>query len=320
MVFVTERRSVHPVITQAIVDGLDRAELRPVLLDEARRTLAGGNPVEERVHRSLKKFLFEHGGAWASFDAGHQFSATTNHPIIDVLSLSRSPSQLLHRIRRLEPLLHLGNRTVITASEQKIRVTHAGNRGETPTVGESLFVCGAQCGMLTRIGARTVRADTSLAGNATLRVWPKQARSPWPEKSPAVLDEWTISWSSAPSIAPVLVSGDLGDDIRTRVGDQPEQPWTVAIVAEAFALSPRSLQRTLSRQGNELRKVVLEGRLDAAQALLTRTNVPISIIAYLCGFADAAHLANVARSLLGCTPSAIREQSTYGPPPSAHLA
>jgi AraC-like DNA-binding protein len=268
----------------------------------------------------LKKFLFEHGGAWASFDAGHQFSATTNHPIINVLSLSRSPSQLLHRIRRLEPLLHLGNRTVITASEKNIRVTHAGNRGQTPTVGESLFVCGAQCAMLSRIGARAVRAETSLAGNTKLPVWPKQARSPWPEKSPAYLDEWTIRWSSAPSIAPVLVSGHLGDDIRARVADQPEQPWTVANVANAFALSPRSLQRALHQQGNGFRRVVIEGRLDAAQALLTRTNVPISIIAYLCGFADAAHLANIARSLLGCTPSAIREQSTHGPPPSAHFA
>ncbi len=201
---------------------------------------------------------------------------------------------------------------MITSTDCGISVTHLGNRGEAPTVGESLFVCGAQCAMLTRIGARGVRASASLTTKTTVVMWPKKARTEWPQRTPAHIREWTITLSSAPSMSPRTVSGVLADDIRSRVADQPEQPWTVASLASTFALSSRSLQRTLQHQGIELRKLVRDGRLDAAQALLTRTNVPISIIAYLCGFADAAHLANATRTILGCTPTAIRRQVQYG--------
>ena len=304
----SEKRSVHPVITQAVVDGLDRLQLQPPALDDVRATIDNGEPVDERVHRALKRHLFDHGGPWASFDTGHHFGATTEHPLACLLTLSRSPSELVHRIRRLEPLLHLGNRTITTVGERELRVTHHGNRGANPTVGESLFVCGAQCGMLARIGTRGIRAETT-PGPTALRLWPKRTRSPWPRQSPSHVEAWTITWASAPSAAPVTVTGVLADDIRARITDQPEQPWTVSEVARAFALSRRSLQRSLHHQHTELRRLVLEGRLDAAQALLTRTDVPVSVIAYLCGFADSAHLANVSRSLLGRTPTSIRQQT-----------
>jgi AraC family transcriptional regulator len=76
-----------------------------------------------------------------------------------------------------------------------------------------------------------------------------------------------------------------------------------------ISLSPRSLQRSLQGQDTELRQLIREGRVEAARALLLRTDVPISLVAYLCGFSDAAHLTNVARSLLGVTPSELRKQA-----------
>ncbi len=306
----SERRTVHPVITQAIVDGLDRADLHSPSVDAARAALGAGHPVDERLHRSLKRFLFTHGGPQASFDTGRQFAVSTEHPLLALLARSRSPSELIHRARRLEPLLHLGNRTRIVTSDAELGVVHTGNRGINPTTGESLFVCGAQCGMLERIGATDLEVSISDEHGKHADIWPRRHPflSGWSIPEPC--NAWTIRWKSAPSHAPIPTTGVLAEDIRARITDQPEQPWTVSDVAAAFALSPRSLQRGLQQQHTELRHLVRAGRADAARALLTRTDVPVSVVAYLCGFADAAHLANVTRSLYGATPTAIRAGAT----------
>lgn len=296
---------MHPVITQAIVDGLDRATLDPPMLEQVRATLRRGNPVDERLHRTLKQFLFDHGGPSRSFETGRRFARDTDHPLLSLIALSRSPAELIHRARRLEPLLHLGNRTVITVSPTELRVVHQSNRGVAPTPGESLFVCGAQCGALERIGVSGLKAFTNDSNGEDHTVWPGSDR---PDETPESSSNWTIRWASAPEAPLVPTTGVLAEDIRARITDQPEQPWTLSDVARSFALSPRSLQRSLQQQNTELRHLVRAGRVEAAWALLLRTDVPISVVAYLCGFADSAHLANVTRTFYDTTPTALRAQ------------
>jgi AraC-like DNA-binding protein len=304
----SERRTVHPLITQAILDGLDQAKLKAPGLEDARATLQSGHALDERDHRSLKQFLFEFGGPWRSFDTGWKFAKHTNHPLLALLTASRSPAELIHRARRLEPLLHLGNRTVIRVADDEMHVSHQSNRGAPPTLGESLFVCGSQCAMLERIGVTGVIAHATLGSGSKLVLWPPRGRS---EAIPEEFNQWTICWTTAPSCDPLPSSGVLADDIRARIIDQPELPWTVAETAKEFALSPRSLQRSLQQQQTQLRNLVQTGRVEAARAFLTRTDMSVSVIAYLCGFSDGAHLANVTQSLLQQTPTALRTQSAH---------
>jgi len=47
-------------------------------------------------------------------------------------------------------------------------------------------------------------------------------------------------------------------------------------------------------------------RLELAQALLTKTELPLSEIAYTAGFSDQSHLARHFRHALGTTPRALR--------------
>jgi transcriptional regulator GlxA family with amidase domain len=48
-------------------------------------------------------------------------------------------------------------------------------------------------------------------------------------------------------------------------------------------------------------------RLELAQALLTKTELPVSEIAYAAGFSDQSHLARHFRHVLRTTPRAFRD-------------
>ncbi|MDO9173617.1 MAG: helix-turn-helix transcriptional regulator, partial [Actinomycetota bacterium] len=98
----------------------------------------------------------------------------------------------------------------------------------------------------------------------------------------------------------------LATDLRRAVADDPAMEWTLAEAAARWHTSCRSFQRRLHAEGQRFAALVLEGRLDAAEALLRRTAMPVSAVSYLCGFADPAHLASVCRRLRGMPPSALR--------------
>ena len=164
--------------------------------------------------------------------------------------------------------------------------------------------------MLERIGVSGITARAVDGHSRHRSVWPETNRI---EPPPTTFTRWTITWDDAPATPPVPTTGMLAEDIRARITDQPERPWTVTEVAQAFAMSPRSLQRSLQQQNTELRHLVRAARLEAARALLLRTDVPISVVAYLCGFSDAAHLANVTRTTYNTTPTTLRTGSIVVP-------
>ncbi|WP_370649792.1 helix-turn-helix domain-containing protein [Neorhizobium galegae] len=59
---------------------------------------------------------------------------------------------------------------------------------------------------------------------------------------------------------------------------------------------------------------ILWRRIELAQRMIAQTDEPLSQVALACGFADQAHLCNVFRKFLGCTPMEWRRLKSSSSP------
>jgi AraC-like DNA-binding protein len=98
----------------------------------------------------------------------------------------------------------------------------------------------------------------------------------------------------------------MKDDIRKSC-HQPD--LSVHTIAARHGVSVRYVQRIFGESGATFTAYLTEQRLAAAyKALRRRTpaHVPVSSIAYDCGFADVSHFNRVFRQRFGCTPTDVR--------------
>jgi AraC-like DNA-binding protein len=80
-------------------------------------------------------------------------------------------------------------------------------------------------------------------------------------------------------------------------------------VARALAVHPRTLQRQLDAEGNNFAKILDDVRRTRARAYLTSTDMPLTQISRLLGFAEQAVLSRCARRWWGMSPTALRGQA-----------
>jgi AraC-like DNA-binding protein len=98
----------------------------------------------------------------------------------------------------------------------------------------------------------------------------------------------------------------MQDDIR-KICSSPD--LSVHTIAARHGVSARYVQRVFEESGSTFTGYVTEQRLAAAFKALRRrapANVPISTIAYDCGFTDVSHFNRLFRQRFGCTPTDVR--------------
>ena len=78
---------------------------------------------------------------------------------------------------------------------------------------------------------------------------------------------------------------------------------TLGVVAKRMSLSPRQLQRELSRSGTTFREEVRRCQLERADRLLAQTDLSITQVALEAGFASPQHFAVSFRESRGTTPT-----------------
>jgi AraC-like DNA-binding protein len=100
----------------------------------------------------------------------------------------------------------------------------------------------------------------------------------------------------------------MKDDIR-KICSSPD--LSIHAVATRYGVSTRYVQRLFEESGSTFTGYVIEQRLAAAHKTLRRApaNVPISTIAYDCGFTDVSHFNRLFRQRFGCTPSDVRNMA-----------
>jgi AraC-like DNA-binding protein len=99
----------------------------------------------------------------------------------------------------------------------------------------------------------------------------------------------------------------MKDDIRKNC-HRPD--LSVHVIAGRYGVSARYVQRLFEEGGCTFTQYITEQRLLAAYKALrqdTFCDVPISTIAYDCGFSDISHFNRLFRRQFGCTPTEARD-------------
>lgn len=306
-----QTRSVSPLIREAVVVALG---VNNSVSGDQRGASSSPPPhnSNEATHTDALRTLLRRRGPEAVIRAGHRLGCSGEHPILHVLALSVDPMDLIEKFERVEPLFHLGNQTRYTLGHNSIEVLHVRRLNATIDVSESLFVCGAQIGMLERLGCQGLSA--SFEGSHI--AWPAGATSAHSQglrsvitKRPSESLSWTLSWSASPVRVIGPATGSTTHDLRRMVRDRPASRWTLELAAAELGTSTRTLQRTLRNEGSRFADLLVRTRLDVATELLARTSLSIGVIAVLCGFSDHPHLSSAMQRIQRLTPSAIRSTS-----------
>jgi len=95
------------------------------------------------------------------------------------------------------------------------------------------------------------------------------------------------------------VSGQAGVVIARRLG---RSPVSLAKVAEAMGISPRTLQRRLEAENVAFRDILRQQRQRVAEGLIATGKVPVSHIAEVVGYAESTVLSRAFKGWTGSSP------------------
>ena len=122
----------------------------------------------------------------------------------------------------------------------------------------------------------------------------------------AALDYLTGSYSDP--------SDSVAHQVRRLVGERlPGRVPTLAEVAGALLLHPRTLQRRLAAVDTTYGRVVDDLRRDRAHRFITTSDLSFTQIADLVGFAEQATLSHAARRWFGMSPGELRRTTNLSP-------
>lgn len=102
----------------------------------------------------------------------------------------------------------------------------------------------------------------------------------------------------------------LVERVRKLLRDAKTPFATAEDVAEALAVSTRTLHRQLAREGASLRQLKEEARVEIARHALARGSAPIKRVAQAAGFRNEKSFSRAFRAWTGQTPSAFRRQAS----------
>lgn len=264
--------------------------------------------------------VYEKAGPSAILAIGRGARSATSDPFVRVLLARRSPGSLCEAWSRLEAYGHTENRTrFFEVTERRARLRREAGESTYPSFVENLLIVGILRALLEATGANGVSCRAALAGGEEL--WSEDLD---PSQRPNGLDRrdmhWTLEWQS---FTPVAASGrptlsSLVTELAPRdssglvvqlvewLADDIGRTFTVEAASRALATSPRTLQRRLSCAGLTFASVVRRVRVASAVEHMTRSDAPLTAIAYACGFADSAHLSREVKRIVGTAPSELR--------------
>lgn len=221
-------------------------------------------------------------------------------PLLTAFAPAHGPLDLLERWQRLERFVHSHHRIELRCEgPQRLSWRHLSlRRAAPPTPAEDLLVAGLLLALAQRLGVRGLRARPLGSGPWLFHEgW--QARH-WPAR----LDAWEWRWSDAPA----RPAADDGATPLALLEADPARAWTLARLAQALGMAPRSLQRRLAAQGRHFSGLLAQARLNHAARQLAGGGSSLAEVAYLSGFADQAHFTRQLRAHTGLTPALYRAQ------------
>lgn len=270
--------------------GLQRQGLAADPLAPTRDPAQALVPLQDK--RALLTALMQQHGPQVLLAIGDAVLDAPDEPTLTALVLARDPADLLARWQRLERFVHSRHRTrVLAAGPGRLRLQHVSLQpGQPPWPAEDLLVWGLLRGLMQRIGAVDLQCVVD------------------PQDSACATYHWRPALAAAPHTPPV----DALQAARAALAADVAAPWTLARLADALGLSPRSLQRRLAAAGSSFSALWTAVRLAQSARLLAEGPASTAQIGYCCGFADQAHFTRRFRQHTALTPARYRAEFAAG--------
>ncbi len=107
-----------------------------------------------------------------------------------------------------------------------------------------------------------------------------------------------------------LLKQDVSARVATEIIKQlPKGTPSQEVIAGSLTMSVRSLQRKLTEQGTNFRKLLSETRRELALAYIVYDSIPVLEIGFRLGFTEPANFSRAFKQWTGLSPLAYREQN-----------
>ena len=170
-----------------------------------------------------------------------------------------------------------------------------------------LLLASSLYALLHRIGAQGLNMVVDGYPVARLRAgWPAS------ETPSTIVLTWTRFQARTPRAieVPRFGGSDPTGAVRRAtqlIATDPSRSWALDDIGKRLGLSRRTLQRRLSTADVDSPGLVRQVCVHQATGLISEGHT-LNEIAFLCGFADAAHFSRTFRRVMGMPPSQFREQ------------
>ena len=271
-------------------------------------------PLQDK--RQLLQALMQRHGPALLLRLGEAVHEAADEPTLTALTEARSAPDLIERWQRLERFVHSRHRVVTLAlADTGCTLRHVSLRpAEAPAAAEDLLVLGVLVGLLQRIGTADLRAR--FTGDATWR----QRQGRWTVQAlPADAATWELAWQQPQAAVPaaaVPAGAATPAAARALLAADSGAAWSVARLAHALGVTPRTLQRRLAEAGTSFSSLWTEVRLAQSARLLVASRETAAQVGYRCGFADQAHFTRSFKRFTAMTPAVYRAQFGTAAPPA----
>ncbi|MEO3973845.1 AraC family transcriptional regulator [Streptomyces sp. CAU 1734] len=255
-------------------------------------------------HRFLRDVAREH-GLLPLLRAGSALSSDTSDPAVSALLSAVTPHDLFERWQRLERFTHSRHRVMVRErGAEHLVAEHVGPPGAPPDPAEDALVLGVLTALLALRGVRDIRVAAGRGAPVTVYSDGVFLAPPPPRDSAL----WRFGWSRTPLPADPRARVLGRDEIsRTRrlLAADPARRWTLGRLSDELGIPPRSLQRRLADAGG-FSGLLGRVRTETAAELLMRGDHPVSVIGFVCGYADQPHFTRHFKLRTAMTPAAYR--------------
>jgi len=308
-------------VVALIVEGLRRCVPDAVPQGTSVQSLGGdetGVPLEP--YRAFLHELVEKKGAACILQAGRALEGLTD-PILFVLLNSDQIDVLIEKEARLSRTIHSRHIVrILEHTENSIRLEHVSTVEDPPRFTENLASAGQHIVLLELLGCRGLTLRLPKGRDPSAYVYD---RGTYADPGHTGCGEWLFSWDTfeptrqpMPGLDEVLLAGETRSElaevsetvagIERIVRSDMARTWTVREVANRLDTSTRSLQRALASESARFSDVVDQLRVTEAKRLLESTELTVTEIGYVCGFADTSHFSRRFKTRIGTSPSAHR--------------
>lgn len=243
-------------------------------------------------------------GPGALLSIGQGIKAAPFEPLLSIFRRSADVADFIDRWMRMERYYHGKHRVRVTSLKNSdLILEHYSTSGEAPSAGEDLLIAGLLAAILEEIGCRDLTLiidglEGTAIGDGRVN---EHLRLSLPT-CPVWRYTWTGFEKSASVTKRIPKQGTVADQIDALISDDPARGWKLDIVARELGKSKRSLQRSLSAEGETFQKLLRRARTTAASAALLERQASFAEIGYACGFSDQAHFTREFHSRFNMTP------------------